>query len=172
MRIDQKPAIIQPGLSREAIQQAREQLKMSQAEFAAFIGIAQQTLSKFEQGKKKVSGEMAKRIINAVDGAKRKKDVDAAIATVFVERRESMLAKPESVSLAEAELNAQAVSVTKELAYPTINKLVTERNYFKEMAHDSQRVILVQREEISGLKAHVAELELKLARKRANKATG
>jgi DNA-binding transcriptional regulator YiaG len=167
MRIDQNSAI-QPGLSREAIQQMREQLKMSQAEFAAFIGIAQQTLSKFEQGKKKVSGEMARRIINAVDEAKRKKDVDATIVGMFVEVRQSMLAKTETASLPEAELNAQAARVTKEQV-PTINKLVTELDYYKKMYHSQTQVIKVRGEQVSELEARVAKLEQELARERTKR---
>jgi hypothetical protein len=72
--------------------------------------------------------------------------------------RQSMLAKTESASLAEADLNSQVEHITKEV-YPTINQLVTQRNYWKEMAQSQLQVISVQRERL-------AELEQKLGRKR------
>jgi transcriptional regulator with XRE-family HTH domain len=173
-----EPSILrpQPAIVRKAIRHLRKQLKMSQAEFSALVGIAQQTLSKFEHGKKDLSPETIDRIINAAGEAKRKRQVEAAVSNAFGSVAPFLgVSQPESIS-ASAESAKLSEENVRSLMFPQINQFVTQIEYWKELTQSQARVISDrekqmsdQQKQIADLKARVTELEQELARKRTKK---
>ena len=133
------------------------------------------------------AGQTATRL-GALDEAKRKKDVESATSTTVTEvwgrilRWVSLLEAKQytdvdGTPLSAAELSKESLQLLEESIrsqiHQHINQLVTQRNYWQELAQSQAQVISVQRKQVLGLKTRLAKLEQKLARReRATKASG
>lgn len=135
---------------------------------AAMTQVVAQHEAEYKAAAAKLSGETTRIIVNnAVSEAKRKRQVEDAASTAVTDVWKVVLswtAACESRLSAEArEREKESLQLLKENVrdriFPHINQLVTQRNYWGELAQSQAQVISVQRKHISRLKARLVKLE-------------
>jgi transcriptional regulator with XRE-family HTH domain len=131
--------------------------------FAAITQVVAQYEAKYKAEHAKLSGETTRIIVNnAVIEGERKMQVEVAVSAAVTDVWKVMLSWIgvwESASSAEAknELLLLLKENIRNKIFPPINQLVTQRNYWKDVAQTESRVI-------SELQTRLAESEQKRAR--------